>query len=894
MKQLSADHEGTTRGRALAVLGLLVFCLPLIGYGLREARFDGRLPGEAIAHRAFPDQFPDTSDHLLVSWQGSSTDDPRIPQLVDRLLGTPGPDGLLRNGSPLIASAMTPGQVLSAIDSEEVPTDEAARRIAGLWLGRGGLKLQLTDVGRRDIPWTMNRIRESMAGSDPQTASAVVIRPGTQSAPLGDESSAVQVRQFDLEAVLARDHAANVSNTALRELLLQARGYATAEEPQGQRLVAEAFEAIGSPVALRVVLSSAGKSSLLAAEATLRDAAEKVGIRPQDLQISGRALEAAQSAGVLRKSVWSPSDRPLPLLTSPVQSGIAVAFLVWLVLGRFSLRCFMAGLAAVFASAAFAAGVNFAGASWSSSLLGLPPLVFALVLAFNVLDRAKVDGDGSHSISLPVALAAVVIIGMLCVSDLSRSHDRLFAVAGSLGVLLSWLMAVAILPHLFALTPAPAASCPRSIWEFSHWATTHKRAAAIVATMAASLTAAVLLQPGARLWLSCNEVPADVSQDSLEIERTLGGSGHLTVAIRFTDEARQRMRFAQRAAVVREATENIRACAAVTGAFSIADIAPSIDPLPEDARPRDRANYVRKSNAIEDRLRKADLELGSNWILPAIASRESDAGDDVPMGPETWRVDAALLRDGVTDPQGVLRQVDAALQQVFRFHAGVSHSVTTDLSAAEASVHRMPRVAAAVLGIAVVAASLAASSLAAGIVLSAICIVPILALVLLPGLAIDQVGPAEWLAIVLPGTFGLMSTIDLAVRYRAAIVAGNDRCEALARSLAAGAARRGALLMALVVGSAVLSLTTPAVLQPAARLTVVAGLWSLVSVVSVAPLLLAAGMGRWLAKSTTLEDQPATTYAVDIPLPVRLDEALSEPIPHIELPKSGRRSRRAG
>src|SRR6478672_4890 len=114
MKQSFFARESSSRGQALAVLGTLLFCVPLIWNGLRHARFDGRPAAVRDAGVV-----SGSDQELIVTWQGSRVDDPRIAGLKTALLGEIAADGLLRGGSPYIADVVTAKDVITSLSGAD-------------------------------------------------------------------------------------------------------------------------------------------------------------------------------------------------------------------------------------------------------------------------------------------------------------------------------------------------------------------------------------------------------------------------------------------------------------------------------------------------------------------------------------------------------------------------------------------------------------------------------------------------------------------------------------------------------------------------------------------------------------------------------------------------------
>ncbi|MGH7199177.1 MAG: hypothetical protein ACREJB_01140, partial [Planctomycetaceae bacterium] len=119
------------RLRAVAILlALLALAVPALwAVGRIRLHNDIRswLPAEDPQSRvlAWYDRHFPMEDRILVSWTGSSLEDPRVEPFAESL-----------NRSPLIAIALTPHDLLDRMTQQGVERAEAERRLHGVLLGR--------------------------------------------------------------------------------------------------------------------------------------------------------------------------------------------------------------------------------------------------------------------------------------------------------------------------------------------------------------------------------------------------------------------------------------------------------------------------------------------------------------------------------------------------------------------------------------------------------------------------------------------------------------------------------------------------------------------------------------------------------------------------------------
>ena len=148
---------------ALWVFVALAFLTPVMLYALKgvhlENDVEAWLPEDDPEARVLAwsaEHFP-SGDRILVSWEGSTLDDPRIARFEDELLGTTDDDGIVRGGIPYVGSVLTPNDLLQRMIDQEVPADEAARRLEGVLIGTGRIKIELTEAGRASQEKTIAR-----------------------------------------------------------------------------------------------------------------------------------------------------------------------------------------------------------------------------------------------------------------------------------------------------------------------------------------------------------------------------------------------------------------------------------------------------------------------------------------------------------------------------------------------------------------------------------------------------------------------------------------------------------------------------------------------------------------------------------------------------------------
>ncbi|HVJ67840.1 MAG TPA: hypothetical protein VM510_07650, partial [Caulifigura sp.] len=749
MKQSFLSRESSSRGQALAVLGTLLFCAPLIWSGLKHAEFDGR-----PAVRRDAGVSSEGEQELIVTWQGSRVDDPKIPLLKTALLGEVAADGLLRGGSPYIAEVTSAKDVIASLSGAELSADDLLENLAGVWLGRGGLKLKATNNGRRNLEWTAKRIEVEL-NSTPGRKVSVVQRSFS---PVSDASSqAPAIGEYDLEVFCGTADPLAVP-ASLKEEVLKVRGYPTGNEPEGQRLVEEAFVAVGTPVAVRVRLSEAGSAEPTMAAKAIHRAAAAAGILEEDLLVTGSLLSTAVQAEELRASVNGLRNVSTGA-ASPFVLALLIAAALSLVSGRFSIELACSIVLGMLGAAGLSAAMNVLGVRWTESLLLTPAVVVALTIAMALLEPAARGGLRERvrkPMSPSTMLAAMCLVTLLAGTNMQRESERSFALAGSAACVVAWVLSTICVPAVAGMWESRPIRRSTHGLDFAEWISTHQKFTTTVAATLGIAAAAVLLQPGVQSWIATSPIHPGVPVQ-YKVEQALGGTSELAATIRFDAERTQRMRFLERANIVRAAVEKVKSCGSVTGAMSLAQLVPIVPRPAEDAKTRERTAYISRSNRVAEQVRAQNATLGGTWILGG------DSDEDLASTPgEAWIIKVSVAELSAESPDAVIAKIHRGIQDVLRFHAGVSHEISGHLAVVAANsltLSRRPAVLGLLAVLSLIVASVGAGSFGRGLAASAVVMVPGLAILMIPGFRPQQFGPAAFLAMALPLCLGVLACV---------------------------------------------------------------------------------------------------------------------------------------
>ncbi|MDP7276823.1 MAG: hypothetical protein QF363_15180, partial [Planctomycetaceae bacterium] len=211
MTHFFAKRDRFGHGNALWVILLLVFLAAPAIWSLTRIDLENDIANwlpednpQARTLRWYKDHFKH-EDRVLVSWTTSTLADPRVDWFRDRLEGHSDKEGTRRSGSKLIKSVTTPQDLIAKMIKFDVVPREAVRRLEGVLVGTGPLKVRLSDLGRRDVKQVKRLIRERAAEKlriqVEFLPTVVEWEPGEEQAHLVDENESEQEADGEDDAV---------------------------------------------------------------------------------------------------------------------------------------------------------------------------------------------------------------------------------------------------------------------------------------------------------------------------------------------------------------------------------------------------------------------------------------------------------------------------------------------------------------------------------------------------------------------------------------------------------------------------------------------------------------------------------------------------------------------
>ena len=340
----------------------------------------------------FAERHFSTEDGILVTWDGSRLDDPRLDRLTRKIRGTVDSQGRRRGASPYYSSVKTPYDLIHQIHSTKIPIDQAIDRVTGILVGRGPVRIRLTEEGttRRDrLTRTLTELAKTNLGLDitieaasqpilveeladdgepagpagtPGNAEPEVVANASdavesvvtdetdgdiEDAPgaLQRESSLAElaaslppIEPHDLVVTWAglhwhSDQVEEFTRLVLRlDSLGAGIGPATTESPV-LPLVDACFQVPGTPAAIAVYLSEAGQAERETALAWLKQAATESGIPPQALHMAGSPVAGNDLNAEVLKATWNPAapwTRPQDKSLFLMSGIVGAAFALWM------------------------------------------------------------------------------------------------------------------------------------------------------------------------------------------------------------------------------------------------------------------------------------------------------------------------------------------------------------------------------------------------------------------------------------------------------------------------------------------------------------------------------------------------------------------------------------
>lgn len=705
---------------AIWVLCALLFLAPIAWSSLKQIRLENDIetwlppddPNLKVLHWAH-ERFP-VDERIFITWRGSSLGDPRIDALQTALQPRLDDAGVRRGGSPYVESVLEPGEILQVLQENGVSPGDAVRRLQGVILGGGPLRVRLTPAARKT---EIVHRPETLAAAASQ-ALKIKIRPVERDENLaheamvpgfvsetGEEIAASPPAVLDPRGELLPDETVDhdfaltwpAIGTATPDTLRVAEWLQAQTVPGGtEPLLEVCFFVPGAPVALAVALSDAGVAEKPRALAAIREATEAVGIAPDDLKLGGSAVASTELNRDVTHAIWNPN---VPITHFPHRSVILSSALVGALLAFVMLRSLRLAVivlaAALYTTFLTMAIVPATGGSLNMVLVVMPTLLTVITLSggihvANYWRHAASDDpttavvQSCRTATSPCLLAALTTsIGLASLCTSSLSPVREFGMYSAIGTMLSVAMVLLGVPAMLLLWPAKpphAAELQHPGWKKVGQLMTYRPGL----QTAVSLVLILIASYGLTRFRTETKViryfpdASRIVQDYRFIEDHLAGIVPIETVIKFDRSAQDESNFYDRMELVRDIQEQMREHAEITGCLSLADFQP-ISELPDPGSVLANSRYHKRANTAEDRIRSGEIDGAQAFYNYAEQAHDLHRPGDGKLnqaGDELWRITAQVNVMTDADYADIIRDLNVIAQETLRFQPGADHVVT--------------------------------------------------------------------------------------------------------------------------------------------------------------------------------------------------------------------------
>lgn len=688
-------------GIPLWILVAVGFLLPVMGWALRDLRMQNDvarwLPKDDPQARVlswYQGMFP-SEDRILISWDDCTITDRRLKLLQASLLGTESENGEREGGSPYVESVTLPTDLLEKMLDQNVPFEQAMEQIDGVLIGKGPLKLQFTDVGRRRGEYLVQQILK-LANEEFELQAEVVtseLLAPEDNVPLEDTRAFAVYRELkeytnaqpliDLQLTWEGMHSDTETMAAFQEALLGITDEGSGSSTRGEKCIEQCVITPGSLAAVSVALSEAGVADKKVAVAAVRAAVESVGVAPESVHMGGQPIVGVALNQAVADAAWNENypawDVPH---RSPIVLSVVLSILIsFVMLGSLRLATLvqMVSLLTVILSLAL---VPLTGGMLSMVLIVMPTLLAVLTTSAAIhlsnYWKHSDDSDPSQSVFkaaatawLPCALAAgTTAIGLasLMVSNLMPVRD--FGLYAAVGCVISFVVVLYVLPALMLYwpkSPPPAEQRDTAMWNRLGRFLARNRIA--VCSFCVLLTAAA----GWGLWQFRTETkiiryfPTDsrLVQDYVFLEDRLAGVISIDTIVKFDRQAQQELSFVERARKVMDLQQEIRQHNEISGVLSLSSFLDLRASDPATMNRIERIRHVKAQKIIGDKvykkLRDGDRSVSSMLALPDYETDLYNPGDAKlnQQGDEVWRITAQTSALTDTDLEKLIGDMNA-------------------------------------------------------------------------------------------------------------------------------------------------------------------------------------------------------------------------------------------
>ena len=706
---------------SLWLVVLMAFAAPVCWWSVQQLRLENDvetwLPQndpELKVLRWTHDQFP-VEERILLTWEGSSINDPRIDRLIEQLLGKTDHHGSKRGGLPYISSIVDPRDTLNVMQQNGIEPQEAARRLEGTLLGAGPLRLRLTEVGRSALKKTKRELQVAtrakfgldlvIQDADPDLSPLVAIPSPVEEPGLSTDPNPPAVISVDGKLIeeASVDHDLKVTWKGIRvgsSQTMELVNWLTHHVPEwgeGTSLVEDSFFVIGSPVALAIGISEAGLADKAETVSAIRQSCDLAAIPADTLHMAGSVVSASELNSEVKKAVWDTSFPWIQIHRRSVilASGLVSALMAYVLIRNLRLAS-MILFVALFTAFCSLALVSITGGTMNMILIVMPTLLVVLTMSgalhvANYWKHAVCQNESSALVETirtawsPCFLASLTTaIGLISLATSQLTPVREFGIYAACGTMFSLVMVIYGLPALMQLWSGPIQREREIDQLFWH---SFGRILMIRPGWLSLLT--VMIAAGLSFGLTKMQTETKVIryfpenshivQDYWFLETNLGGVMPVETVIRFDEQSQKDTTFLDRMELVRRIQNQMWAHPEISGSVSLADFQPVGEQPPEDASFLVRTKYHKRATLIQQRIRDGEIPSARSFYTVAEQSHDLNLPGDRRLnqsGDELWRITAQVNVMTENSFDAILADLHRMSQEVLRLQPGAQHLIT--------------------------------------------------------------------------------------------------------------------------------------------------------------------------------------------------------------------------
>lgn len=685
-------------GIALWVVVLILFTSPLFLIALKGVSLENDittwLPKDHPDARSlewFSGQF-ERDDQVILAWDSSSLLDPRVDVLVSRLEET-GPQKI--HG---IHKVTSPGQVIQTMVDNKVPEDEAIKRLTGVLVGVGFLKVKLTDAGRQHDSTSRQRVQEiatRLLGRKVNVLPAVGLSQTPEpSAGTASPSVSFEMPQHDFQLQWAEISADFPQQAQLQREL-------TAFTIDRHPIVEDVFFNAGAPVALAVSLEDDGDDALRATLAAIEQAALDAGVPQAEFRLAGSPISRLRLNEEAKRAVWN-RDYPAWNLYKrmPILLSALVGVLASFILLRSIRLSILVTAASLYTCLVVVALIPLTGNSLNMVLIVLPDLLLVLTTSgaihlANYWKHAVTQGAANPIASAvkmawqPCVLASVTTaVGMASLLTAVLAPVQEFGFYSSVGCLVSLAMILIGFPSMLSVWPGRGqkfvehAAREATMWGHLGRRIVHHRGLISLTSLGLFFFCVTGLQ-----WFKTETKviryfpqESQISRDYHFLEESLSGIVSVDTVLRFNQAALESMNINDRIRLVRQVEEGISSHPRISGTLSLADFRDPVEPPTESSSTLQKIRFGKTLQRIEKGIFEDERQEASRFTRKASIPLDLTTSSGRPFlaetGDEIWRIRAQSILTGDVNYSNLTAELEQIVSDAIQRQPGTDYLVT--------------------------------------------------------------------------------------------------------------------------------------------------------------------------------------------------------------------------